>query len=122
MADISKAMGPEGKVALGTECLKAMTQMEDFRNAAKGLVQQVQGTVNGLRADYSGEGAEKFYAACESNIQQINAMIDNICNAYAAQETGLFHSIHNQLLASEQSLNTTLATTNGQFTANSDSK
>ena len=77
MADISKAMGPEGKVALGTECLKAMTQMEDFRNAAKGLVQQVQGTVNGLRADYSGEGAEKFYAACESNIQQINAMIDN---------------------------------------------
>ena len=117
MVDITKAMGPEGKVALGEECKTAKQKVSDFQGAAKGIVQQVEGIINGLRSDYSGEGAEAFYTACASNIQQINTMIDNICNAYAGDE-GLFLSIHNQMLEASESLNKTLAATNQKYNAN----
>ena len=119
MANITQAMGPEGKVALAEECKVAKQKVDDFQGAAKGIVQQVEGIINGLRSDYSGEGAEAFYTACASNIAQINAMIDNICNAYAGEE-GLFLSIHNQLLEATESLNKTLASTNQRFNATSD--
>jgi uncharacterized protein YukE len=119
MADITQAMGPAGKVALGEECKTAKAKVEAFQGEAKGIVQQVEGVINGLRSDYSGEGAEVFYTACASNIQQINAMIDNICKAYAGDE-GLFLSIHNQMLESAESLNKTLASTNQRFNATSE--
>ena len=116
MADITQAMGPAGKVALGEECKTAKAKVEAFQGEAKGIVQQVESVINGLRSDYSGEGAEAFYTACASNIQQIYAMIDNVCKADAGEE-GLFLSIHKQMLEAEESLNKTLASTNQRFSA-----
>lgn len=117
MADISSAMGPERRVALDQECTNAIQKVEDFKQSVNGVISQIEGVINGLKSDYTGEGSVKFYEACQSNIEQMRTMVENICTAYAGPE-GLFKSIENQILTANESLNKTLVSTNTKFNAN----
>ena len=117
MADFTNPMGPEGKVALDRECDTAIQKVALFQEAANGIITQIQGVIDGLKTDYSGDGAEQFYVACNSNIEQMKAMVKNVCDAYAGEQ-GLFRSIENQILTAEESLNESLKNTNQRFSGN----
>ena len=116
MSDVFSAMGPEGKVALDQECENARKKILEFQTAADGVISQIESVITGLRGDYSGTGAEKFYEACNANIEQMRNMLKNVCEAYGGEE-GLFKSIENQILNAEESLEKTLESTNQQFNA-----
>lgn len=119
MAEITNAMGPEGKVALNNECEIARTKIAEFQSAVNGIITQIEGVINGLKADYTGDGSVKFYDACDSNIVQMRNLVDNVCKAYGGEE-GLFKSIESQILTAEESLNKTLENTNTRFVAKSE--
>ena len=116
MADTFNAMGPQGKVALDQECTLASQKVNEYLEAALGVITQIEGVINGLKADYTGEGSLKFYEACNSNIEQMRSMVKDVCTAYAGEE-GLFKSIEKQILTAQESLNKTLETTNARFTS-----
>lgn len=118
MTDVSKAMGPNGKVALDNECSVAIQKVTEFKEAINGVIAQIEGVINGLKTDYSGEGADRFYDACRENIEQMKKMVDDVCNAYAGDD-GLFRSIEKQILTATESLNKTLESTNQKFGSNS---
>ncbi len=114
MADTTNAMSSQYVVALANECETAKDIVEAYKKSASDVISQVQGILDGLKADYHGEGTIEFYAACQSNINQITSTLNSVCEAYGGEQ-GLFQSIHNQILVSDGSLAKTLNSTNQRF-------